>query len=121
MFIDTKEPSKVGVIELRRKTEAPTLRALSDLLKNPERWPPGFEWDFRRCQTCAMGLAIRVWPEHFTERNHILWIGTVFELSLETVEEIFCEGFFGGWFPQSWVTPQIVAWRIDRHLAGWPI
>jgi hypothetical protein len=33
------------------------LRRLRDALRHPETWPPGFEFDYRRCATCAIGLA----------------------------------------------------------------
>ena len=35
-------------------------RKLSFILRNRALWPEGFEWDYRNCQTCAIGLAIRL-------------------------------------------------------------
>ena len=44
-------------------TGTPSLEALAWALRHPESWPPGFKWDYRYCETCAMGLAFRLWEE----------------------------------------------------------
>lgn len=29
---------------------------LADVLRHPDKWPPGFVWDYVRCETCAIGM-----------------------------------------------------------------
>jgi len=41
----------------------PSIEGLIYALRHKETWPDGFEWDYRGCSTCAMGLAARLWEE----------------------------------------------------------
>ena len=36
------------------------LRFLAYVLRHSDMWPPGFEWDFRSTNTCALGMAKRL-------------------------------------------------------------
>ena len=42
----------------RKQTLTPqkVLRDLSQLLREPERWPEGFRWHYGTINTCAIGL-----------------------------------------------------------------
>ena len=43
----------------------PSLSVLAFRLRNRETWPPGYEFDFQRIETCAIGLAAILWPKAF--------------------------------------------------------
>lgn len=43
--------------------DAPTLPALSYVLRHPELWPAGFKWNYDFCTSCAIGLTFRLWPD----------------------------------------------------------
>jgi hypothetical protein len=36
------------------------LQNLATVLRHREMWPEGFEWNYEKCSTCAMGLAWRL-------------------------------------------------------------
>jgi hypothetical protein len=94
------EPAKSFVVDK-------TLRGLSYALRHPETWPPGFAFDYRRCKTCAMGLAFEmgmiaeaIWPVAMA----------VFDLPYDATISIFCAGYDNP-------TASEVADRIDAYLA----
>jgi len=37
------------------------IRVLRQGKSGPD-WPKGFRWDYGECQTCLIGLAVRLWP-----------------------------------------------------------
>jgi hypothetical protein len=39
----------------------PSLENLAFMLRHPETWPEGFEWDYGCYAGCAVGLAHRLW------------------------------------------------------------
>lgn len=43
-------------------TTSATLRDLAHALRHPENDPPGFRWDYREGNSCAVGLAYTRWP-----------------------------------------------------------
>jgi len=93
----------------RRDTATPSLSALSFILRHPELWPDGFEFDWANCRTCAMGLAASIWGD---ERNHFVQdIKRLFRIPLLEAEEIFCR-----WTDQRNPTPADIADRIDKYL-----
>lgn len=42
-------------------TREPSVAALSYALRHRETWPTGFEWNYLRVGSCAIGLADRLW------------------------------------------------------------
>lgn len=60
MFQDFIE-AEIGV-RAEPDLSKPSIRGLAWLLRHPERWPVGFEFDYGQCSRCAMGLAAQVWP-----------------------------------------------------------
>ena len=54
------------------------MSALAYLLRHPQTWPTGFEWDFGNCHTCAMGLSYALW--HDQAPTSAAWFGGVAEL-----------------------------------------
>jgi hypothetical protein len=39
----------------------PSAKGLAYVLRHRELWPAGFTWDYGYCDTCAIGLASRLW------------------------------------------------------------
>ena len=52
---------KIDPAQLEVDIGRPSMRALAHLLRHQELWPERFHWDYTRCETCAMGLAARLW------------------------------------------------------------
>lgn len=119
--------------------DKPSLENLSYALRHPETWPDGFEWDYRNCNSCAMGLASNLWksiPEPSNKREKgSSRMARSFSLPYEVAASIF----FGSkdWTPirnetkgMLWwkkhrqflniaaVTPEMVADQIDKYIAG---
>lgn len=103
MYIDTMEAT--AFVEV----EKPSLKALADLLRHPERWPEGFEWNFKVYETCALGLCHQYWGISNEPLQGLL------DISYEVSNDIFCTSWFNIG-PMSWVTPKTVARRIERYL-----
>lgn len=110
MYVDTKE----NIVKPK-----PTLKDLAHVLRHKELWPKFFEWDFRYCSTCAIGLCqllYGVTPGMLTDFSN--------DFTGEDVTDIFTSPVFG--FKHLFqsretrmqlVTPEIVAQRIDAYLA----
>lgn len=96
----------------------PSLENLAVILRDRSLWPPGFEWDFRLIQTCAIGLAEQIWGEEaaidVTHSRGFLGYERMF-LS-KHVEWMW--GFIPVGYNRDCVTPEIVARRIDRMLSA---
>jgi hypothetical protein len=88
-----------------------SLRRLSETLRRPETWPPEFEWNYTRADTCAMGLAYRL---GMIEEPHVRAAMKAFGLRLFDAFMMFCSGY--GCARESEVTPGMVADRIDACL-----
>jgi hypothetical protein len=96
----------------RRDTATPSLSALSFILRNPELWPEGFEFDWWNCRTCAMGLAASIWGD-VRDAHYADDIKRMFRIPQREVEEIFCH-----WTDEERdPTPADVADKIDEYLA----
>ena len=98
----------------------PSLEGLAYILRHPELWPQGFEWNFAWCQTCAMGLAWRLCngqPKTST-KGIFDWTANTFALSPGLVEEMFTTRLMRriGVQYSDEVTPLHVADAIDRYL-----
>lgn len=88
----------------------PSLEALSYVLRHREHWPKGFEWDFRSCKTCAIGLAADIWqlvPDHYE-------VAPVFDIRIGDAEHLFMPRHISDYRT---VTPEHVADQIDLYLA----
>jgi hypothetical protein len=59
MFNEFNEGSGGAIPDLTK----PSKEALIHLLRNREKWPEGFSWEFTSTCRCAMGIAHQVWPE----------------------------------------------------------
>ena len=116
-------------------TDRPNLVALSYALRHPETWPADFVWDCSTCKTCAIGLALRLWPFLKLpkgQRVQETWVAREMALPLREAKRIFfCLAPASRvvtkhhWFradEAEWrydfkeVTPDHVADAIDRHL-----
>lgn len=59
MFQTYVEGGAGTVVDLSK----PSSKGLAYLLRHKELWPKDFVFNFLDCDTCAMGLAQRTWPE----------------------------------------------------------
>lgn len=107
--------------------DQPSLRALSHILRHKELWPKGFEWNFSKCSTCAMGLANKLWnlrdeahtstiSQHLKIHHHdATYLFTYDGYRQETKGRNLVEITTS---PDGGVTPEMVADKIDEYLAG---
>jgi hypothetical protein len=97
---------------MSNRTNKPTIGALSFALRHPELWPADFHWDYSRCETCAMGLAKRMWPKH-VEEAHVAGMVNAFGISDDAARRIFTGSYMyyrAGFDP---VQPEQVADALD--------
>ena len=106
----------------------PSLAFLSEVLRTGPAhagWPEGLAWSFRYPDRCAMGVAVKLWPQRIRSPE-LSEMVQAFGLTESQAEYIFHRG--ARWFPEL-VTPEIVALRIDNVLhpswwdrvRSWPI
>ena len=96
--------------------DTPTLEGLAWALRHPETWPEGFEWDYRACTSCAMGLAVRLWRDIGIPTTSD--VGDALHISSVIATRFFIgmKRDIGATF-MSDVKPHHVADAIDRYLA----
>lgn len=121
--------------------DKPSLHALSYILRHPDTWPKGFVWNFDDCETCAMGLAHRLWKIIPPTKNKTAAsiMANTFAIPYEAADSIFMGNNRG--YPASWlarthtepgflwgertyrnpvsfdnVTPEMIADEIDKYL-----
>jgi hypothetical protein len=98
---------------------APSLRMLSDILRDRSRWPAGFVWNFCSCRHCAMGLAMEIWNASPHYRDPIATTMALFDLDQARLFNLFTSQLsqrLG--LCSSDITPEHVADAIDKHLAS---
>jgi hypothetical protein len=102
------------------KYEVPSLQALSRLLRDESSWPPGFEFNFDSCTTCAMALAFTQW--HLPLINEVVGcsskMATLMGISFEDSLRLFVDAAYHR-IPlrgSSRITPEEVADAIDQYL-----
>lgn len=97
---------------------APSLTLLAEILRDRSRWPEGFVWNYSYCDTCAFGMAQRLWGL-VSNRND--WISEIasgwFGISESVAADIFVDASRDLRISQQEVTPEHVADAIDAHLA----
>lgn len=103
-----------------RESDTPSLERLSYVLKHPETWPPGFQWDFSFCDTCALGLAREMFDLDFACSDNV---AKAIGISHDDAYRIFIQmdGKKFPWYkmfpgPRD-VTPQMVAKQLDEIIA----
>jgi hypothetical protein len=100
---------------MSNRVNRPTIGALSFALRHKELWPADFHWDYTRCETCAMGLARRMWPQHVAEANLASMVAA-FGIQHDTAAYLFTGSYYmrgallGGFDP---VQPEHVADALD--------
>jgi hypothetical protein len=98
--------------------DKPSLQGLSYILRHKELWPEGFVWDFSFPQSCALGLAQKIWPTPQELRPQITFpcmdAETMFCLTSTEANDIFFESIRGIFYRD--ITPTQVADRIDNFL-----
>jgi hypothetical protein len=102
--------------------DKPSLAALSFALRHPETWPEGFVWDYGNCETCAMGLANRLWGGILNKEPYAgesaCRMASVFGIRQEKAFEIFIFAPANRQLRLRGVTPTQIADLIDAHLAN---
>ena len=95
-----------------RKNE-PSLSALSFVLRHKELWPDGFEWNYRSCDHCAMGLAKIMWPQHVNTASTDS-MAVAFGMGHIDAATIFT-GMNAGIMND--ITPEMIADKLDSLVA----
>jgi hypothetical protein len=94
--------------------DKPSLRGLNLVLRHRELWPVGFEWDYRSCPNCAMGLAQRLWKEiEFPVESYI---AKAFGMSAASAQKIFYYADISRKILRKNVTPEMIADDIEAYL-----
>lgn len=93
----------------------PDLRTLAAILRDQSTWPPGFKWNYEDCETCAMGLAAKLYSQ--VEAPDTVAMAKAYKLSHDTVDDLFV-GFHPLLYPiaNERITPENVADAIDEYL-----
>ena len=91
----------------------PSLKTLAYLLRHSELWPDGFKWFYGDCDTCAMGLAHKLWSDEIKvpSTDHVIVPLGIDEI---TAFHLFLDGYDCGNIYA--ISPEMVADRIDQHL-----
>lgn len=96
--------------ETKPDLSKPSLEGLSWLLRQPEKWPSGFSWDYSKPSRCAVGLGRRVWPKLYWTLAY--WgFRRSFNMPVLTFARIFDN------ISDKAKTPLVVAFEIDAYLA----
>lgn len=104
MYVDTKEAA------LLNDLSKPSLMALSYILRHKEHWPERFVWDYRQCNTCAMGMAVQLW-----RKIRVPCVSAIVrELDIPTIQALSI--FLGLREAYNPVKPKHVADAIDNYL-----
>jgi len=103
--------------------EQPSLRALSNLLRDRGNWPEGFHWDFHSCPSCALGLTHAKWRNGEQPQLDNGWdgyIGPILGITKEQAYTLFmCRPQVQATFADAYITiqPEHIADVIDKFLA----
>lgn len=85
-------------------------RILVAALRDRSKWPKGFEWDFRSCRTCAMGLAKEL---YLATGNYSRSVADALGVNRRDALFVFTEEDIEG----AIVTPEMVADRLEKLFA----
>jgi hypothetical protein len=101
-------------------TAKPSLEALAWALRHLDEVDPAFRWDYGNCNTCAIGLAARLWGITDFDRNPS--VSDIMSRSFSMPFDVACSIFLylhatNGDRPEQ-ITPAHVASAIDRYLAS---
>lgn len=104
-------------------TPAARRSALIGALRHPETWPPGFEWNFFNCHTCAIGLMHRLMPgainwglparlTYTAVKDEAESIGAVLGIPAKDAIYLFADVNSYGEYTE--ITPQMVADKLEE-------
>lgn len=105
--------------------DQPSLHGLSYALRHPETWRGGFVWDYRDCDTCAIGLACALWDGiakdwriglRAAKRSSEI-MAECFSIDAYVALDIFIRAAPRHKTIRAFVTPFMVADDIDAFLA----
>lgn len=94
-------------------SDKPSLRGLAYVLRHRDMWPADFEWGYTDCETCAIGLAGRLWGLALYPRasDNGMMIAKVMGTTYVGAALIFFN-----LRPVETISPDDVADAIDRYL-----
>lgn len=84
--------------------------ALISALRHPETWPAGFEWEFAKCQKCAIGLFKQLFDRKLALDHGVDAMNEPLGLMAEQSAILFCTSAYG--HPDN-TTPAMVADRLE--------
>jgi hypothetical protein len=99
----------------------PSPRALAHILRDKTLWPPGFEFGFGKCATCALAIEAKTWPEEFPVPSP-WYAARALGISDQESLRIFMDrrvavkrGWFStaGWDPAN-LTPEAIAADLEK-------
>ena len=103
----------------------PSLTNLAFVLRHKELWPENFVWDFRYCETCAIGLCRQIYgkdPRDLDprlENAETFWSGSSYRDIFGSYNEPLRIWDIPVWpYSEAVITPEHVAARIDRWVAA---
>ncbi len=91
----------------------PSPRALAYILRDKTLWPPGFEFHYGRCATCALQIAHLQWPEEIPSPSS-WYVAGALDINILTAIRIFMcrpSKVLPGWFETG--TPEAIAADLD--------
>lgn len=102
------------------ETDHLTYAGLSAVLRDRSLWPEGFEWNYSKCGTCAMGLVYRLKTGEWLDETGdsakrtraVIVDGNA--MSLKAFDPIF---WYLNLLYNRAITPEDVADAIDRAMA----
>ena len=93
-----------------------TLESLSFILRNRQFWPRGFEWNYMRCGSCALGLARDLWWSHRPNGDNVYAVASELSADEESMNPIFTGLAIKLNKQMIQITPEHVADAIDAYL-----
>jgi hypothetical protein len=94
----------------------PTAHGLLWLLRNEDKWPKGFTWNYASACHCAMGLAQTMWPKQIRQPI-VSQVAPALGISEDAANYAFLGGFLSGTpFTMAFCPVEACADALERRL-----